>query len=354
MSKGGVNEYDWTTANPDKVSCIYADNPAIRPEAFAKLNELANHDVPLLNVCGSMDFLLQRNTLPIENNYHELGGRISLMIKEGTAHHPHSLIDARPLAEWIEQNSQPTADNRPQFLGDNFIKSYFYSLKNSYRPLKEEETYATCRGPMFSPCYERYDDKIKSEWGVTGTTVVVPQTVAPGKPWVLRAGSLDRDSAVDLALLAKGYHIVVPPLTAQSGAVKQQWDELYKLLVNNGFSKKPALEGTGAGAGECYAWAIENPDQVACIFGENPVLHSLMSKKPVLENLAPLAKAKIPLWHDCGELDPWLADQTVELEKKYKELGGQITVVAKKGQGHFPDDPADPKQVVEFITSNAQ
>src|SRR6266850_1854070 len=32
MSKGGVNEYDWTTANPDKVSCIYADNPAIRPE----------------------------------------------------------------------------------------------------------------------------------------------------------------------------------------------------------------------------------------------------------------------------------------------------------------------------------
>jgi len=22
---GGVNEYDWTTANPEKVSCIYAD-----------------------------------------------------------------------------------------------------------------------------------------------------------------------------------------------------------------------------------------------------------------------------------------------------------------------------------------
>ena len=29
MSEGGVNEYDWTTANPDKVSCIYADNPAL-------------------------------------------------------------------------------------------------------------------------------------------------------------------------------------------------------------------------------------------------------------------------------------------------------------------------------------
>jgi hypothetical protein len=50
MSKGGVNEYDWATANPDKVSCIYADNPAIRPEAFSKLGELARNDVSLLNI----------------------------------------------------------------------------------------------------------------------------------------------------------------------------------------------------------------------------------------------------------------------------------------------------------------
>src|SRR5260221_633489 len=91
MSKGGVNEYDWATANPDKVSCIYADNPAIRPEAFAKLGELARNDVSLLNICGSLDFLLQRHTLPIEDRYQQLGGRITVMIKEGQAHHPHSL-----------------------------------------------------------------------------------------------------------------------------------------------------------------------------------------------------------------------------------------------------------------------
>src|SRR5947208_6546677 len=29
MSKGGVNSYEWTAAHPDRVSCIYADNPAI-------------------------------------------------------------------------------------------------------------------------------------------------------------------------------------------------------------------------------------------------------------------------------------------------------------------------------------
>ena len=34
MSRGGVNEYVWATVNPDKVSCIYADNPALRPESY--------------------------------------------------------------------------------------------------------------------------------------------------------------------------------------------------------------------------------------------------------------------------------------------------------------------------------
>ena len=112
MSKGGVNEYDWTTANPDKVSCIYADNPAIRPEAFNKLGELAKNDVALLNICGSLDFLLQRHTLLIEERYHQLGGRITVMIKDGQAHHPHSLRNPKPIADWIVEHMQP-AEERP-------------------------------------------------------------------------------------------------------------------------------------------------------------------------------------------------------------------------------------------------
>ena len=129
ISKGGVNEYDWTTANPDKVSCIYADNPAIRPEAFVKLVELAKNDVALLNVCGSADFLLQRHTLPIENRYQQLGGRITVMIKDGAAHHPHSLKNAKPIADWIEQHMLLTESARPDFFGEKFIKTYYYSLK---------------------------------------------------------------------------------------------------------------------------------------------------------------------------------------------------------------------------------
>jgi pimeloyl-ACP methyl ester carboxylesterase len=109
------------------------------------------------------------------------------------------------------------------------------------------------------------------------------------------------------------------------------------------------MEGAGAAAGDAYAWAIDNPDKVSCVYGENPVLHSHMAKMPPLDNLAPLAKAGVPLLHVCGGLDPWLNDQTRVVEKRYKELGGQITVIVKEGEGHFPTAPKDPKPVVDFI-----
>jgi hypothetical protein len=40
--------------------------------------------------------------------------------------------------------------------------------------------------------------------------------------------------------------------------------------------------------------------------------------------------AGVPLLHVCGSLDPWINDQTRVAEKRYKELGGQITVAASR------------------------
>jgi hypothetical protein len=354
MSRGGINEYDWTTVNPDKVSCIYADNPAIRPEAFMKLGELARNDVPLLNICGSLDFLLDRHTLKIEKTYHQLGGRITVMIKEGAAHHPHSLRNPMPIADWIVEHVQPAADTRPSFADQTYAKSYYYSLEDTYSDLKEERTFATCRGPGFTKCYERFDATTRGSWGVTGMAIVVPKTAAPGKPWVFRADRINRDpAAVDLALLARGFHIVAAPVVAQSGPVREQWDAVYKLLTEQGFSRKPVMEGAGTSAGEAYAWAIANPDKVSCIYGENPALHSLMSKAPPIENLAPLARAGVPLIHVCGSLDPWLESQTRVVEKRYRELGGPITVILKEGEGHYPLAPKDPKAVADLISRTA-
>jgi hypothetical protein len=288
----------------------------------------------------------------IENLYHQLGGAITVIIKEGHAHHPHSLRNPKLIADWIEQHMQPSAANRPAFADANFTKSYYYSLEPSYFYLKEEQTYATGRGPGFTDSYDRYDANRSGAFRSGGMAIIVPRNVAPGKPWVFRAGAIDRDATVDQALLAKGFHIVIPPLTAQSGMVQEQWDETYKILTDHGFSKKPVMEGNAANAGEAYAWAIANPDKVSCIYARNPSLRSLMTKSPPIDNLAPLAKAGISILHDCGSLDPWLNDQTRVVEKRYKELGGPITVIIREGQGHFPLSPKDPTSVVDFILSH--
>jgi hypothetical protein len=182
-------------------------------------------------------------------------------------------------------------------------------------------------------------------------SIVVPQKPAPGKLWMFHPSFLEPDSSVAMALLAKGYYIVLPPISG-SGAVQEQWDEIYQRMVDNGFSTKVVMEGTGAKAGESYAWAIANPDRVSAIYARNPLLVSKMSKTQPIDNLAPLAKAGVPILHDCGSLDPWLKNQTRVVEKRYKELGGKITVLVTEGEGHFPLSRKEPQPVVDFILSH--
>jgi pimeloyl-ACP methyl ester carboxylesterase len=353
MSRGGEYAYIWATTHPDKVSCIYADNPGSNPEILMKLGALAANDVPLLHVCGSIDPLLGKFTLAMENIYQQFGGRITVMIKEGRGHHPHSLRDPQPIADWIEQNIKPVPVTPPAFAGPKFTRTSFYSAANSYRDFPKEGTYITCRGPGFTESYDRYAFELA---GVEGAiAVIVPKTTAPGTPWIFRADFVNRDAAVDLALLAKGFHIVTGPVPYNSdGPQIPHWNAVYKRLTDCGFSRKPVMEGDGGAAGEAYAWAIENPDKVSCIYAENPVLRSNMAKTQPLDNLAPLAKAGVPLLHVCGSLDPWLADNTRVVEKRYKELGGQITVIIAEGEGHYLLGPRDTKPVVDFITKRAK
>jgi hypothetical protein len=106
MSRGGIFEYSWCTANPSKVSGIYADNPAMERPAFQRLRTLAHADVPILQVCGTLDPLLGTYASAIEAIYQQFGGRVSMMIKEGYAHHPHSLRNPKPIADFIEQSVQ--------------------------------------------------------------------------------------------------------------------------------------------------------------------------------------------------------------------------------------------------------
>ncbi len=141
LSRGGLYCYNWAIANPDKVSCIYADAPvcdfkswpggkgkgkgdaknwALVPklwgfkdeaEALAykgnpvdSLAPLAQHKVPLLHVFGDADDVVpwEENTGLIESRFKALGGSITLIRKPGVGHHPHGLEDSTPIVEFIE------------------------------------------------------------------------------------------------------------------------------------------------------------------------------------------------------------------------------------------------------------
>ncbi len=145
LSRGGLYCYNWAIANPDKVSCIYADAPVCdfkswpggkgkgkgdaknwslvpklwnfkdEAEALAykgnpvdNLEPLAKNKVPLLHVFGDADDVVpwDENTGLIESRYKALGGPITLIRKPGIGHHPHGLDDSTPIVEFIEKNAK--------------------------------------------------------------------------------------------------------------------------------------------------------------------------------------------------------------------------------------------------------
>lgn len=221
-------------------------------------------------------------------------------------------------------------------------------------------------------------------------TLVVPKKAAPGKPWVWHGEFFGHKPAPDIALLGKGFHVVsvkLPDMLGSPGAVKL-WNECYAELTGTyGLSKKPALVGLSRGGLYCYNWAIANPEHVSCIYGDAPVcdfkswpggkgkgkgdarnwgfvqkLWGFSSEAEALaypgnpiDNLAPLAKAGVPLLHVFGDADdvvPW-EENTGLIESRYKALGGSITLIRKPGVGHHPHGLEDSTPIVEFIEKHA-
>lgn len=327
MSKGGFNEFTWATAHPDKVTAIYADNPAISRESLMNLWRLAKADVPLLHVCGTMDPILGDpswvlnneyqvlyGTRTIETLYRQLGGRISVMFKEGYGHHPHSLRDPKPIADFMEQSFRETSPPAPDWAPTRFAVRNYYGAATEQRYYKEDDAYISCRGPFFNGAYRRYSFGLDSLH--LTVTVIAPNTEAPGRPWVFR-GDFPESAPVDLALLSKGYYIVTGPVgTNADGPVPSEWDAVYDYLVRHGFSTRPVMEG----AGDAYVWAELHPGRVSCIYAENPLLHSLTAKVQPLDNLAPLARARVPIIHAASSGNILYDSNTRVAKQRYKAL----------------------------------
>jgi lysophospholipase L1-like esterase/pimeloyl-ACP methyl ester carboxylesterase len=233
--------------------------------------------------------------------------------------------------------------------------------------------------------FDRHDFEVDGK----SVLVVTPKTVAPGRPWCWHGEFFGHKPAPDIALLERGFHIVymgVPDMLGSPQAVAH-WNAFYKELTEKyGFAKKAALVGLSRGGLYCYNWAAANPDKVACIYGDAPVCDfkswpgafgkgkrsdrdwqlvlerygfknddeaKAYPKNPV-DNLAPLAAAKVPLLHVYGDADevvPW-DENTGIVAERYKKLGGHITLIAKPGVKHHPHGLDDSTPIVKFIWDN--
>ncbi|HEX3999067.1 MAG TPA: alpha/beta hydrolase [Pirellulales bacterium] len=219
--------------------------------------------------------------------------------------------------------------------------------------------------------------------------VVRPHEAAGGKPWIWRAEFFDHRPETDLALLAKGYHLAFLDVGNTFGCpnAMAHWNAFYKELTEKyGLSKKPALEGLSRGALYCFNWAAANPDQVGCIYSDNGVLDfkswpagkgkgkgspddwrkliqdyhfaseadALAYAKNPIDNLAPLAKARVPLLLLCADADdvvPYLENGAVA-KARYDKLRGTAIVMIKHGLGHHPHGLDDPTPIVNFIVEH--
>jgi pimeloyl-ACP methyl ester carboxylesterase len=218
--------------------------------------------------------------------------------------------------------------------------------------------------------------------------VVVPKTVAAGKPWIWRARFFGHEPQTDVALLEKGFHVAYIDVAGLFGASQAValWDQFYAYLTQtHGFSQRPALEGMSRGGLIIYNWAASNPDKVACIYGDAPVCdfkswpggsgtgpgsagdwaqclefygmtaeQALAAKCNPIDRLEPLAQANVPLLNVVGDADKVVpvVENTAILEKRYKALGGSIEVIHKPGIGHHPHSLKDPAPIVKFVLSH--
>lgn len=249
----------------------------------------------------------------------------------------------------------------------------------------------TSLGPPFPGTKSHWHGYDRYDFQVDGRTcyVVTPKSVAPGKPWIWRARFFGHEPQTDLALLSKGFHLVYMDVVDLFGCPKAvgHWNAFYRYLTEeHGFAPKAVLEGMSRGGLMIYNWAAANPDKVACIYADAPVCdfkswpggkgkspgsreswqkclaaygltedEAMAYRGNPIDNLEPLAKARIPLLHVCGDADEVVPidENTRILEHRYRQLGGPITVIVKPGVGHHPHSLKDPAPIVAFILAAA-
>lgn len=215
--------------------------------------------------------------------------------------------------------------------------------------------------------------------------LVAPRNSAKGNPLIWRTEFFGAFPEADIALLAKGFYVAYIDVSNMYGApvAMGHMDRFYdRLTRENKLSRKVVLEGFSRGGLFAFNWAARNPEKVAAIYVDAPVCdmrswpggkgkgvgsaadwdlckkvyglteeQAMAFKGNPIDNLGPIAKARIPILSVCGETDATVPidENTRVVEKRYKELGGEILVIAKPFCDHHPHSLHDPIRIVNWV-----
>lgn len=213
--------------------------------------------------------------------------------------------------------------------------------------------------------------------------VVKPRVTAVGRPWVWRSRFWWHEPQTDIALLERGFHVVYCDVAEMMGndEALSIWSDFYNMLTLAGLSTKSTMEGMSRGGMYALCWAAANPDKIANVYIDNPLLdcgyfadeadkprksddvvglmdaYNLRTAEDVrnfkgnpMDKVEDIVKGKYPvliIYADSDEAVP--PTQTPLFEKKVRALGGDITVMVKHGFHHHPHSFPNPTPIVNFI-----
>ncbi|WP_170235677.1 SGNH/GDSL hydrolase family protein [Cyclobacterium qasimii] len=234
--------------------------------------------------------------------------------------------------------------------------------------------------------FERFDFNFQGK----KARLILPKKPLQGNPWIWRARFPDWHTEADSILVSEGFHLAYINTDNLFGAPEavKVWNDFHTFLtVEHKLQQKVSLMGVSRGGLFIYNWAKENPEKVACIYAEAPVLDfkswpggfgesegspkdwlklkevynfaddevAKAYKNNPVDNLMELPSHRVPILHMIGLEDQVVPvdENTLPFVQKYIKSGGIATVVTSvageqslKGH-HFPIQT--PRLVADFI-----
>ncbi len=287
------------------------------------------------------------------------------------------VVDLYPMFDQYEEYLMPDRVH-PSALGAAKIARRLYellSLKSvNYTFSKELKDPISFHG---FKCYE-------FEYEGNFSRIVVPNVVAYGKPWVMRARFWGDKNfyQTDVALLERGFHLLYTDVTDLYGSAEavKRFSKFIDYAISRGLNSKCVIEALSRGGLVAYNYAAQNPNRVAMVYADAPVLDfkswplgynpkSVDSKKLLkaynfkdieqaksydanpINRTAQIAIGGFDMLHVCGDADDVvpMEENTLPFIKKIEEAGGKVKLIVKNGVGHHPHGLANPDPIVEQI-----